>query len=100
MILGFHACTQPLNFDFPVRKNRKIEVQSANRRRRGAISSGRMAPHFLTARNGGKNREGLCPFEPHAFFSTSDLRPLSPVTAGQICADAQDWPAGGGNIRN
>ena len=70
----------------------------SNRRRRGASRSGRMAPHFLTPRNGGKNREGLCPFEPHAFFSTSDLRPLSPVTAGQICADAQDWPAGGGNL--
>ena len=60
------------------------------------FSSGRMAPLFLTPRKGGKNREGLCPFEPHAFFSTSDLRPLSPVTAGQICADAQDWPAGVG----
>ena len=70
----------------------------SNRRRRGASRSGRMAPHFLTPRNGGKNREGLCPFEPHAFFSTSDLRPLSLVTAGQICADAQDWPAGGGNL--
>ena len=46
MILGFHACTQPLNFDFPVRKNRKIEVQSANSRRRGASRSGRDGPPF------------------------------------------------------
>ena len=57
-----------------------------------------MAPHFLPPRNGEKNREGLCPFEPHAFFSTLAPRPLSLVTAGQICADAQDWPAGGGNL--
>ena len=57
----------------------------------------RRAPHFLPPRNGGKNREGPGPFEPRALFSTLGLRPLSPVTAGQICADAQDWPAGGGN---
>ena len=56
------------------------------------------APHFLPSRNGGKNREGPGPFEPRALFSTLGLRPLSPVTAGQICADAQDWPAGEGNL--
>ena len=57
-----------------------------------------MAPHFLPPRNGEKNREGLCPFEPHAFFSTLGLRPFFLSAAGQICADAQDWPAGEGNL--
>ena len=41
-----------------------------------------MAPHFLPPRNGGKNREGLCPFEPHALFPTFVYRPLSLGAAG------------------
>ena len=40
-----------------------------------------MAPHFLPPRNGGKNREGLCPFEP-LWSPTRALRPLSLGAAG------------------
>ncbi|OUP14026.1 hypothetical protein B5F35_01585 [Anaeromassilibacillus sp. An200] len=39
------------------------------------------APHFLPPRNGGKNREGLCPFEP-LWSPTRALRPLSLGAAG------------------
>ena len=40
-----------------------------------------MAPHFLPPRNGGKNREGLRPFEP-LWFPTSARHPLPQGAAG------------------
>ena len=67
-----------LNFDFPVRKNRKIEVQSANRRRRGASRSGRGGPPFLAAKKWGKEPRGALPLRTPRFLFYVRLAPPFP----------------------
>ena len=57
-----------------------------------------MAPHFLPPRNGGKNPEGLCPFEP-LWSPTQALRPLSPG-CGRLAAQGRQTPAGNRTTRN
>ena len=90
--------TWRLNFDFPVRKNRKIEVQSANRRRRGASRSGRGGPPFLAAKKWGKEPRGALPLRTPFVFYVSPSPPLP--ESGRLAAQGRQTPASDRTTRN